>query len=61
MLTTANPPADIIDPDDFCRSCKGSGKETFPAICGGYVRSSEPCPYCRGGRVRTVRLTEVAA
>ena len=61
MLTTPKQAGDLVDPTDFCRSCRGTGRETFPAICGGYVPSSEPCPYCRGGRVRTVRLTEVAA
>ena len=44
-------PTYMIDPDDFCRQCKGLGKESDGT--GGTVY----CDQCDGTGYRTVRVT----
>jgi len=49
---------DIVDPDDFCRSCGGKGGfRDWDSQRKVYVR--EPCYQCRGtGRRRKVYVRE---
>lgn len=48
--------SDIVDPDDFCRSCKGKGGETERTERGTSI--FEPCFMCNGTGRRTVRVLE---
>lgn len=49
---------DLVDPDEFCRPCKGLGYETERTVTGGLLRV--PCPFCRGTGLRTVRIDGAA-
>ena len=42
---------DIVDPDDYCRLCKGAGE-----LQGGYGEGSSTCWQCGGSGGRTVRV-----
>lgn len=47
-------PSDIIDPGDFCRTCKGHKGSVEITHTGGRIWCR--CPQCRGTGLRTVRL-----
>lgn len=49
----------ITDPDDFCRTCKGSGAQSYTSPTGANV--TEPCYLCGGSGVSSVRLTKQLA
>lgn len=45
----------IVDPDDFCRSCKGKGYIRFPEERDGRMRDVfETCFFCDGTGLRSV-------
>ncbi len=45
---------DLVDPDDFCRACRGKGGDYEDT--GRGTRIFEPCYLCRGTGHRTVRV-----
>ena len=53
MLTRAH--QDLVDPDDFCRACRGDGGSRERNERGGYT--FERCYLCDGTGNRTVSVT----
>lgn len=45
---------DLVDPNDFCRACRGKGGVSEETERG--TRIFEPCYLCRGTGRRTVRV-----
>lgn len=51
---------DLVDNEDFCRPCSGTGKATeIQWRDGREVHIYSDCYYCRGTGKRTIRLDEV--
>jgi len=49
----------IVDEDDFCRSCKGKGGTShreISDITGRFTDAWYPCHLCEGTGLRTVRV-----
>lgn len=48
---------DLVDPDDFCRACRGKGGRQEKT--GRGTRIFEPCHLCRGTGQRTIRVDAI--